>query len=580
MSALRELLAFFSVDVETGKLEHAHEKIEETKSAAEALGEGFEKLKTVAEGALAAFGIEKIVEGTEAIVQQAVAMRADAAAAGISTDALQQWRNTVELAGGDASSLGFLFKTLSNNAYLASEGSAQAAKAFGALGVHVKDAHGELLPTADLMSSVVEKLAGIENPTKRAALAVETLGRGAMGLLPLLGAGKEGLEEFGKQAEAIGPSFDDDFIKEAQEAKEVTYAFEQRILHLKVALASAFLPVLHLYERTIGPLSEQIAKFLRNQENLATVLKALGIVGLPLLISKLGGLMAILRGVRVLAVEAFLPFAAVAGAILLIQDFIVFLQGGDSVIGAFFTNLAGPGTAKKIRQYLIDKFEEFKAKLEEVKAAGLELWARFKTFLKEHAGQIVALLALYGAVKIALFAIEAAQVAYRAAVALTTIVQEAYTAAVAAGNAVIAIFTTEVDAAAVSAVGLDTALGPLLVTLGAIAAAVGAVYAAWGQLNKLSNETGGLGFTGIVQQMVKQGTFNPFKAVDTYQNQQARAEARLPSASSSSAVTITDQRKTEINISGATSPGATARAVDQTMQRAQAHDRQAIREAF
>src|SRR5262245_5538757 len=120
--ALRELLAIFNVEVDTGKLEHAHEKLEAAKVSAENLGEGFEKLKTIAEAALGVFAVEKIVETTEELAKDAVELQNSADAAGISVDALETWRGVAEATGQDANSLGYLFKTLSLKVYEASQG--------------------------------------------------------------------------------------------------------------------------------------------------------------------------------------------------------------------------------------------------------------------------------------------------------------------------------------------------------------------------------------------------------------------------------------------------------------------------
>lgn len=135
--------------------------------------------------------------------------------------------------------------------------------------------------------------------------------------------------------------------------------------------------------------------------------------------------------------------------------------------------------------------------------------------------------------------------------------------------------------------------------LTALAAALLAVYAAWRQLEQFSAETGGLGVIGTVQEMYKQGTLNPFKAVDAYQNAKARAEAANPdtstvqpagsvfgppeayvprpfNATDANTKTLIDQRTTNINVGGSASPGQTARAVRDQVSSAQANDRAAI----
>lgn len=118
----------------------------------------------------------------------------------------------------------------------------------------------------------------------------------------------------------------------------------------------------------------------------------------------------------------------------------------------------------------------------------------------------------------AVVAATAASVARRIALAA----QGVATGVVTAATRVYAIATGQATAATVAA---EVSLAPLLVTLAAVAAAFGAVALAWDQVNKLGKDTGGLGFFGTVGEMFKQGTWDPAKAVDTYQNQQAEADA-------------------------------------------------------
>jgi TP901 family phage tail tape measure protein len=132
--------------------------------------------------------------------------------------------------------------------------------------------------------------------------------------------------------------------------------------------------------------------------------------------------------------------------------------------------------------------------------------------------------------------------AYRNGTLLATAAQMAQTgilwlknAAIAAGNAVMAVAAVAHGEFATSAIGAAAANGslvasfaPFLVTVAAATAAVGALYAAWTQWKALNAETEGLGITGTVGQMIEQGTFDPFKAVDTFQNNQARSRAAQP----------------------------------------------------
>lgn len=152
-------------------------------------------------------------------------------------------------------------------------------------------------------------------------------------------------------------------------------------------------------------------------------------------------------------------------------------------------------------------------------------WPEIKGFYNEHSaaikGTVTALGILAAAAnlgKVALIANAVAMnwcsiraIAFAAKVAIATTAQQLY--AVATGGATLA---NSAFAASVLAV-----MGPVL----AVTAAIGSLIALYNQLGSLSNESEGLGITGIISQMIKQGTWNPFTAVDTYMNEQARNRA-------------------------------------------------------
>jgi hypothetical protein len=70
-----------------------------------------------------------------------------------------------------------------------------------------------------------------------------------------------------------------------------------------------------------------------------------------------------------------------------------------------------------------------------------------------------------------------------------------------------------------------TALAPMLIALGAAAAAVMALVAAWNQFNALDKDLEGSGgVSGTVGKMWEMGTIDPFKAHDAVMNEKATAD--------------------------------------------------------
>lgn len=145
------------------------------------------------------------------------------------------------------------------------------------------------------------------------------------------------------------------------------------------------------------------------------------------------------------------------------------------------------------------------------------------TWLYQAAQTAVALVT--GRVTIATVASRIAMVAGRAATLLATAAQTAYAAVLAGTSGALGLLRAAA-LASVPAIGAQAAaLAPFIVTVGAAAAAVGALYAAWDQWNKLdASLSGSGGIGGTVSKMVEMGTFDPFAAHDAALNEQAKKD--------------------------------------------------------
>jgi len=100
-------------------------------------------------------------------------------ATGISAGALNNFRNSLVDAGGKAEDFDTLAVKLNQNLGDAAVGGEKAQKAFQKLGVYVTDANGVVRNTGDVLRDAIAKLAAIEDPATRAALAVDIFGKTA-----------------------------------------------------------------------------------------------------------------------------------------------------------------------------------------------------------------------------------------------------------------------------------------------------------------------------------------------------------------------------------------------------------------
>jgi phage-related minor tail protein len=100
-------------------------------------------------------------------------------ATGIGAGALLNLQNSLVMAGGKADDFATIASKLNQNLGDAATGNEKAQKAFQKLGVFVTDANGAVRDTGDVLRDAIAKLAAIENPATRAAMAVDIFGKTA-----------------------------------------------------------------------------------------------------------------------------------------------------------------------------------------------------------------------------------------------------------------------------------------------------------------------------------------------------------------------------------------------------------------
>jgi phage-related minor tail protein len=146
------------------------------------------KMTSAISGIVGGLGGLATIAGTAAAAFVGLGMRAISLAddlsdisdaTGISAGALNNFRNSLVDAGGKTEDFSTLAAKLNQNLGEAAVGNEKAQKAFQKLGVYVTDASGAVRNTGDVLRDAISKLAAIENPATRAALAVDLFGKNA-----------------------------------------------------------------------------------------------------------------------------------------------------------------------------------------------------------------------------------------------------------------------------------------------------------------------------------------------------------------------------------------------------------------
>lgn len=316
---------------------------------------------------------------------------------GLTAEEVQELGFAAEISGAGLTDVEAGLRRVSKNARDAQRGLSTAVDAFSALGIEFEKAPGQLKDPLELLLDSAEAFKGLTSDTEKAALAQELFGRGGVKLLPLLVEGREGIEALREEARELGFVIGDEgaaaaerFIDAQTEARKVVEGLrntigvalmpvltdmlegfrdwfvanrdviKQRVERAADRIAEAF--------REVGRVIVRVDRFVRERVGgWERIFQALAVAVAVLAGAKfLGGLISVLSGVAaaiqiiggaiaavglstfallIASLGVFVAELVVALAPLLLmfaaislatEDLIVFLRGGESVIGAFF----------------------------------------------------------------------------------------------------------------------------------------------------------------------------------------------------------------------------------------------------
>lgn len=153
---------------------------------------------------------------------------------GIAVAELSSLSNTADLAGVSNEQLGSALTKLNKSIAEAAAGSKEQSEAFKNLGINVKDANGNIRPTADILGDVAGAFSGAADGATKTQYAMALFGKAGADLIPFLNLGKQGIKEF-------GASFGEDFAKNSEMFNDNLTKISQRI---KGFFAEKSLPLL------------------------------------------------------------------------------------------------------------------------------------------------------------------------------------------------------------------------------------------------------------------------------------------------------------------------------------------------
>ncbi len=338
--ALREVLAYFGVDVDEKGLKKA-------KSGVDDVVAGFKSAAVTLGGIFAVNAIGNFIKDT---VQMGDDLGDLSERLGISSQELEEWNYLAERGGFAAEDMALGMTLLNKNINAAVNGSSAQAEAFKKLGVNVKDSNGKVGEAGDIFEGLADGFSKIESQSEATGLAMTLFGKSGTKLIPLLKKGSAGIGELRAKFQELGGALDSDFIDKASEAADQVQDLQVVWKHLKVDLITLILPALLTVMRTIIQWGVEFRKLAKGTNIFKAAMIAMGAVAVGVAVATATawapvalGIIAIVAAVALLAIE--------------IDDLWSFFSGGPSDL----EDQLGPERAKEIRDGLVNAFKDAKA---------------------------------------------------------------------------------------------------------------------------------------------------------------------------------------------------------------------------
>ena len=147
--------------------------------------------------------------------------------------------------------LGVEFEGLQAGLLKLSRGMADSPEKFEKMGIAVRDAKGEMRPTADVLKELADRFQAMPDGAEKTALAMDLFGKSGAAMIPMLNAGSQGIAGLMEEAKAMG-------LVISQETAEAAGKFNENLD--KLAGVATGLAVIMAAE--LAPVLEQISAFI------------------------------------------------------------------------------------------------------------------------------------------------------------------------------------------------------------------------------------------------------------------------------------------------------------------------------
>ncbi len=228
-------------------------------------GDMFDKVAIAAQGLAAIAVFQQLATSVKAAADRLGDLADAANSIGITTDALQELRYAAQMSGVQQETLQQALVVLSKNLGNAAGGGSAAKDSLNALGLSASELASVPLPKS--LEIIADRIAAVENPMQRAALAADLFGKSGVKMINMLSEGSDGLARMREEAQAMGVVIDEEIIRQAEDAGDKLDAMSSIISsNLTVALIN-LAPILISTAQAIAGLTAAANDFLFGQMN-------------------------------------------------------------------------------------------------------------------------------------------------------------------------------------------------------------------------------------------------------------------------------------------------------------------------
>jgi hypothetical protein len=227
---------------------------------------------------------------------------------GISVEALSELGYAAQLSGTDMETLEVGIKRMQKTIAQAAMGSQSAADALGELGLTVENLRG--LSPDQQFKLIADKLAAIQSPAVRAAIAMQIFGRQGTQLLPMLSQGAAGIEAMQEEARRLGLTASAAGVAVGVKLEEALTTLWKVLKKLAATLGSAVAPLLTEFANILIDIVVKATTWVKQNKDLVLSIFKIGLAVVA------GGIVLMALGKAIILVGTILSGLATAVSVV------------------------------------------------------------------------------------------------------------------------------------------------------------------------------------------------------------------------------------------------------------------------